>query len=251
MAAPAIAAPAPRASSPAILFAADAPNAVVSGNGRALSLPARSRLAWFTDRPARSAGTTTVARLVEGWAAWDFDAQPPNAALVLQGPGERRVHVVELTRPRVARGRAIFRVRPLPTATEAGRAHQDPIRPGRYRRAELLIDDAGPPPCREPIMTATTCVVIGDYDVLVSVQRASSLAIEACQVTTFPETRVAIARPWASAALPACPSWSSPITAPGPTTSIRGVPSTFADVQLEPVLRRAWPTWMVRVTASR
>lgn len=135
---------------PGILYAADARTATVTGSGAALrvALPAASSTAWFTDRPARRAGTTTLAGLVAVWQGSGFDADPPNAALLLTTRGRTTTHVVTLTDPRHARGLVSFRLRVVPGGVEAGYRHGRPIAPGRYGRAGLFIDDAAwAPPC--------------------------------------------------------------------------------------------------------
>ena len=50
----------------------------------ALTLQGLDRnVVWFTDHPARKAGTVPVTGFVEDWAGYGFKADPPNAALVL------------------------------------------------------------------------------------------------------------------------------------------------------------------------
>lgn len=134
---------------PGILYAADARTATVTGSGAALriALPAASSTAWFTDRPARRAGTTTLAGLVAVWQGSGFDADPPNAALLLTTRGRTTTHVVTLTDPRHARGLVSFRLRPVPGGTEAGHHHAGLLAPGRYGAAQLFVDDGGWPPC--------------------------------------------------------------------------------------------------------
>ncbi|MEX2256467.1 MAG: hypothetical protein WEC34_13590 [Acidimicrobiia bacterium] len=56
---------------------------------------------FFSDRPARNAGTILSSELFEGWDALDFEEDPPNAAIVMQeGPAGRRPTAVELGSPR-------------------------------------------------------------------------------------------------------------------------------------------------------
>jgi hypothetical protein len=40
-------------------------------------------IVWFTDRPARIAGTESTSGVLQNWAGYGFAADPPNAALVL------------------------------------------------------------------------------------------------------------------------------------------------------------------------
>jgi hypothetical protein len=56
---------------------------------------------FFSDRPARTAGTVASTELFAGWEALDFRRDPPNAAVVMQdGPKGRRPTAVELGEPR-------------------------------------------------------------------------------------------------------------------------------------------------------
>lgn len=143
---------------PGILYSADARGATVTTSGSALriSLPAAARTTWFTDRPARRAGTTTLARLVRTWDAAGFAEDPPNAALLLTHRGVTRTHVVTLTNPRLRGGRATFRVRGVRGGQEAGHAHRHRLRSGRYGSARLFIDDSAYPPCGTTTSTMTT-----------------------------------------------------------------------------------------------
>ena len=56
---------------------------------------------WFTDRPARGAGTEPPGRFVRRWRQRGFVDDPPNAALEVVGaPRGRDVMVLELSAPR-------------------------------------------------------------------------------------------------------------------------------------------------------
>ena len=142
----ALAAPVARADTVSLLFSLDARTAVVtqSGQGYRLAVPTATALVWFSDRPKRLAGHTTLPALVRSWARFGFDKDPPNAALLLRGrtSGPARQHVVELTRPRVRGAIVTFEARELPEGSAAGRRHTHSIRPGTYGRAELFIDNA-------------------------------------------------------------------------------------------------------------
>jgi len=75
----------------------------------------------FTDRPARAAGTESLAGFVNRWRARGFAADPPNAALELPGaPSGRDVVIVELTRPRlVGKGAVRFQARRVGSVSPA------------------------------------------------------------------------------------------------------------------------------------
>lgn len=156
-----IAVPAAAAAEPGILYSADARGVAVakSGTELRLSAPAATPTTWFTDRPARRAGMTTLSDLVSIWGASGFREDPPNAALLLTHKGETRTHVVTLTNPRREDGRVSFRLRAVPGGAEAGHAHTHEIQPGGYGRAMLFIDDAAQPPCPASItQVPLTCI---------------------------------------------------------------------------------------------
>ncbi len=75
----------------------------------------------FTDRPARAAGSESLAGFVSRWRARGFVADPPNAALELPGaPSGRDVVIVELTRPRLVAPEAVrFQARRVGSASPA------------------------------------------------------------------------------------------------------------------------------------
>lgn len=156
-----LAVPAASAAEPGILYAADARGATVAKVGTALRLsaPAATATTWFTDRPARRAGATTLGGLVAIWDASGFADDPPNAALLLTHKGETRTHVVTLTDPRRDGGRVSFRLRAVPGGEAAGHAHSHGVQPGGYGRAMLFIDDAAQPPCPASItQVPLTCI---------------------------------------------------------------------------------------------
>ena len=176
-----IAVPAASAAEPGILYSADARNTKVIKSGKTLrlSVPAATRTTWFTDRPARKAGTTTMRGLVGIWDASGFGDDPPNAALLLTHKGVTRTHVVTLRNPRVAKGCVSFRLREIPSGVEAGHAHTHDIAPGRYGRAELFIDDAATPPCPTSItQVPLTCVSAAGQTVKVAMTPPSGKVVQ-------------------------------------------------------------------------
>lgn len=149
------------APAPSILFSVDSRNAVVSKpSGYRVSLNANARVTWFSDRPARQAGTTTLAGLVGTWTANGFAADPPNAALILRGDNGLSEHVVVLRSPVVANGRVTFAIRAVPGGNVSGHGHANALAVGTYRAATLFIDDAAYPPCRTVAAAyVLTCVM--------------------------------------------------------------------------------------------
>lgn len=110
---------------------------------------------WFTDRPRREAGRVTTRSLLGSWRRLGFAAEPPNAAVVLDG-GRRARDTVALElrlRSRDSRRRtARFRARVLP-GLGPGLSHLnrrlDRRLPKHFVRASLFIDSA----------TSTSCIV--------------------------------------------------------------------------------------------
>lgn len=194
----------------AILYAVDARNARLVGT--TLILPAATRVTWFTDRPARRSGATTLRRLVGVWAASGFAADPPNAALILAGADGARTHVVELRRARIAGRRVAFGLRRVPDASEAGHADTHPLAGGRYARAQLFIDDAALPPCPTTITVAGTCLAAAyaTYTAYLPWLTGGNpnawqrLTVDACGVGGA--TEAIGPQSWGSTAIPACPA---------------------------------------------
>ena len=149
------------AAEPDILFSASPKNVTIQKSGKTLrlSMPAGTRTTWFTDRPERTAGTTTLNRLARTWTAMGFRNTPPNAALLLTHKGQTRTHVITLTQPRIGKGRVSFRIRAVPNTTEAGHTHINPLRRGRYARAQLFIDNTAIPPCGAVATVGVTCLL--------------------------------------------------------------------------------------------
>jgi microcystin-dependent protein len=111
---------------------------------------AAANTTWFTDRPDRSAGSITTARLQSEWAGFGFDEIPPNAALVLEtAPKHRDTLALELRSMRYdARHRvAVFTARRL-DRLDGGltklNAQLDRQVAKRFATATLFIDNANP-----------------------------------------------------------------------------------------------------------
>jgi hypothetical protein len=194
----------------AILYAVDARDARLAG--ATLTLPAATRVTWFTDRPARRSGATTLRRLVGVWAASGFAVDPPNAALILAGADGVRTHVVELRRARLDGRRVAFGLRRVPDANEAGHADTHPLAGGRYARAQLFIDDAALPPCPSTITVAGSCLAAPYATYTASLPWLTGgnpyawqrLIVDACGVDGA--TAAVGPSSWGSTEVPACPS---------------------------------------------
>ncbi len=157
------------ADAPDILFSANPKNVQIVKSGKTLRLvmPANARTTWFTDRPERKAGSTNLRRLAATWTAMGFRADPPNAALILTHKGQSRTHVITLTNPRIRNGHVSYRIRAVPNTDEAGHRHTDPLRRGRYGRAELFIDDATYPPCPAQEWSVVNCILAPNASLIV------------------------------------------------------------------------------------
>jgi len=143
-----------------ILWAGEVPTATIerTGSTTTLSVPSAAPLTWFTDHPAREAGTTTVRGLVSRWTQWGFAADPPNAAIAIRSGGVRKTYVVTLSNPRVTRTTTRFRARAVPTVRVRGMAHSGAIPRGTFRDAGLFIDGGGPcGPYYTPLGGGTDC----------------------------------------------------------------------------------------------
>ena len=108
-----------------------------------------AQMVWFEDRPQRHAGQLPAREFVHHWAAFSFQADPPNAALtLLDGTDAADTVVVELVRrPRYDRERRTMRyvVRLLPEASGKLGDFQgdlDARVPRRFGVASLFIDTA-------------------------------------------------------------------------------------------------------------
>ncbi|MFN8216644.1 MAG: hypothetical protein U0R71_08615 [Solirubrobacterales bacterium] len=107
------------------------------------------RVATFTDRPHRRAGSQRLERFLASWGANGFAGDPPNAALVLDhAPTARDVALLTLSHPHYDRARQTltYRATPLrgrdPALASFGR-RADPVTAGRLGAASLFIDDGG------------------------------------------------------------------------------------------------------------
>lgn len=147
----AAAAPLATAAAPTILWSTTAPTATVAKTGGhyVLTMPGSSPTVWFTDRPARNAGNTTLQGFVGGWEQNAFDKVPPNAALVLKRDGVTTQTVVTLTRPQeLANGKVRFRATALPTGEVMDMKTMNMAIPlGSFRNADLFIDAGDAPAC--------------------------------------------------------------------------------------------------------
>jgi hypothetical protein len=159
------------------LYSASAGWATIEG--ARVTLPATASVSWFTDRPARRSGATTLGDVVDVWSASGLDASPPNAALVVTRGGKSSTHIVTLTQARHTGKTVSFRVRAVPGGTEAGMRSTGRLAAGTYARAELFIDDVATPPCGTVVPTGTTCL----YD-FSSTINASGSTITLCGVNS-------------------------------------------------------------------
>lgn len=168
---------------PGILFVTGASKAnlrSIDGSIR-LSMPARTMLTWFTDRPDRRSGRTDLARLVKTWEASGFDTDPPNAALLLTDrAGRQLIHVVTATNARRAGSWVHLDVTALPGEQAGGYAHTHALRTGSFTRASLFIDDAAYPPCPSLVSSPIDCIITNN-DVTFQWMEANSVGeISAC-----------------------------------------------------------------------
>ncbi|MCX6391422.1 MAG: hypothetical protein NTX95_02845 [Actinobacteria bacterium] len=157
------------ASQSALLFSTTSKDVRISGSGKAMrvSLPANAALSWFTDRPARQAGSSTAAFLVNGWQANGFNVDAPNAALVTTAKGVTMQTIVTLRNPRLSNGRVSFRYSVLGKGAMLGMETTGHPRAGRYN-GELFVDDATLAPCSAGDNYVTSsfyqCVTSGVHD---------------------------------------------------------------------------------------
>jgi hypothetical protein len=125
-----------------ILWAGQVSTATVtkSGSTTTVAVPNSASLAWFTDRPVRRAGNTTVKGFAANWKQWGFTADPPNAAIAIGSGRSRKTYVVTLTRPRTTSTTTSFRARPVPTGRVMGMPNMGTLPRGTFRNAGLFID---------------------------------------------------------------------------------------------------------------
>lgn len=101
---------------------------------------------WFSDRPRRAAGTTSVRTLVRDWAKLGFLRDRPNAAIELpDGAAGADTLIVELGRPRYDRATTTLRIRVrriTTTASVGGHAQgADRRLPRSFGRVSLFVDN--------------------------------------------------------------------------------------------------------------
>lgn len=133
------------------------------------------RVAFFSDRPARLAGSIDNQALLE--ALFDLPGDPPNAALAMEVPGqhEQAILPVELSDPALDRGgaRVSYRATRLDAPSEdlAYLAYSDPVdTPRRFGAVDLFIDSGDyPNVCQttlhtrnEPLFLKSADPAVGD-----------------------------------------------------------------------------------------
>jgi hypothetical protein len=156
------------------------------GNIR-VSLPARATLTWFSNRPARRAGTSTAASLAAGWNANGFARVPPNAALITQRAGRSMQTIITLTQPIRRQGRVSFSYRVLDDGRMLGMRTSGHPHVGRYH-GELFVDDATVPPCTLSVFglatvdagTSQSCVMPEGVRFDVELNRPGTAEIRVC-----------------------------------------------------------------------
>ena len=146
-----------------ILWSTTASTLTVAKAGKyyTVTAPANSPTVWFTDRPDRNAGSTTLQGFVGGWQQNEFDKVPPNAALVLRHDGTVMQSVVVLTRPEeLANGSIRFRAKILPKGDVMDMKTMTMKLPtGTYRNAALFIDAGDAPACPAMITQPGWCTL--------------------------------------------------------------------------------------------
>ena len=143
-----------------ILWAGKVPSATVTrtGSTTTVAVPSSAPLAWFTDRPERRSGTTTVKGLAANWTKWGFTADPPNAAIAIGSGRRQHTYVVTLSHPRITSTRTTFRAQPVPSGHVMGMHNMGTLPRGTFRNAGLFVDGGGP--CgyyRTPLSAGTDC----------------------------------------------------------------------------------------------
>lgn len=126
------------AAAPSYLFSGFASTATATGS--TITVPNSTKLTWFTDRPARHAGGTTVGRLAATWAANGFADAPPNAVITIGSGDARASYVVTLSRPRTVGSATRFAYRLLPKGSMLGMRTDGAIAGGTHRSVGLFID---------------------------------------------------------------------------------------------------------------
>jgi len=179
-----------------LLFSVIAPTLEVAteGDGFRLTISASSPTAWFTDRPARKAGSFEAADLVSLWSAEQFDTDPPNAAVVVTLNGEQHQHVVELSDPVATATTVSFHATDLADDHSvdpvAGRDATHDVAAGSYGQSELFIDDGTGVPCASSITTIDSyaCLLAANHKVSVQATFDSSWNISVQITKTSPQS---------------------------------------------------------------
>ena len=179
VAALALALPSAASAASPLLYSITAGGSVVTraGGQYAVSIPASSNAVWFTDRPARTSGIASAGGVVDGWRTNAFDADPPNAAILMTRRGKTTQVVGTLTAG-VRRGdRVVFTARPVRGMQVAGHRASGFLRPGRHGRTEIFIDDGTVPPCGYHYRSATSVdCTLSPGDEWVSLQHGGAWA---------------------------------------------------------------------------
>lgn len=251
----AVAVPVAAGAPPGILYAADAGSVRISraADGMRMSLPASTRVTWFTDRPDRRAGTTTMRGLAGIWSASGFASDPPNAAVIIDDAADRRTHVVTMSRPRLtADGRRVsYRIVAVPDGAEAGHVASHDLRGGRYRRAQLFIDDAAEPPCPNTVYSVPpaglSCLLSAwDQTNVRAAGGGSDVTVSACMAHGTPGAVTV----WA-AHRPGWPNGTVNVTATCPAAQpLTVVVGTF-EGSFQNVPGQGLPAGIIRLTATR
>lgn len=166
-------------STPSILFSLETPTATITDidDTQRLTIATDETVTWFTDRPDRTAGSSTLTDFIAVWAGNAFDTDPPNAALITHtidpatGTVLTRTHVVELSDPRIDGATTSFVIVDVPgdpaaptgAASHAGRSATHPVETGSYGLTELFIDSTSYPPCPSRIVDSSSsgCMTAG------------------------------------------------------------------------------------------
>lgn len=143
-AAPSASAAMPVPATSALLYStlASTSTVTVSAYSTSITLPGDSPTTWFTDRPARKAGMTTLATLASRWKAAGFEKSAPNAAIVMHQGGVAKQVVVTLSKPRIEGPLVTFTATALTRKTVLGMTGSEVPAAGNYGSTELFIDGA-------------------------------------------------------------------------------------------------------------
>jgi len=148
-----------------VLFVLDTPSSVVeeSGDDYRLVVPTGEKLMWFTETPERLAGVVSFDHWLQTWDAMGFDADPPNAALIVDLGDGPRTHIVEMSDPIVLDDEVSFALTDIGSAddgenTHAGRTHSHALTAGTMGHTELFIDSVS---CTTACTAPTTSALTG------------------------------------------------------------------------------------------